>query len=94
MSYEEEEIINENSELLLSDARGIYIPRDFVESEYNLKNVSEEDIETCKNPDDEWYWDAWINICDNAILIDKNGKEWTLYQDGDLWAIPVNQEEN
>jgi hypothetical protein len=76
-------------ELLLSDARGQYIPRDFVQ-DFDLtkfSGISEWQIEQCQNPDNEWYWDAWSSILDNAKHIDTDGNEFTLYQDGDLWLI-------
>lgn len=88
-----------NSHLLLSDARGVYIPRDFVEgfaiagidgqeAAPNVwQGIRPEDAETCKNPDAEWYWDAWNSILDSAYMIDKNGIRWSLHQDGDLWAV-------
>lgn len=75
--------------LLLSDNRGIYIPRDFV-TDFDLTKfhgISSEDIETCKNPDDDWYWEAWDSILNNASYTDDEGNEYTLHQDGDLWLI-------
>jgi hypothetical protein len=37
-------------------------------------------------PDHEQYWDAWQDVLDNATWTD--GKNtWTLYQDGDLFAV-------
>src|ERR1700677_4712778 len=75
-------------ELLLSDARGIYIPRDFC-NDYDMDAWSltalVEDVEICKEgPDHEFYWEAWEVILNNA----KN-KEFghTLHQDGDLFAL-------
>lgn len=73
--------------ILLSDARGIYIPRDFVQGFHmDLWHVSEHDAEICQDPDNEWYWEAWYNIIDNAFMLDKHGNKYQLYQDGDLWA--------
>lgn len=87
--------------LLLSDARGIYIPRDFAqdfrfagmdglteESPNVVKGCSPEDVETCrKGPDEEWYWEAWDSILNNAEWTDEEGNRYTLHQDGDLWAL-------
>lgn len=78
-----------NIELLLSDARGIYIPRDFVSENDPAQwgiDADDEDWETCHNPDDEWYWEAWASICDKAQYT-KDGKVWALHQDGDLFAV-------
>lgn len=75
-------------ELLLSDARGIYIPRDFVTG-FDLtlwKGIKEGDAMICENPEHEWYWDAWTEILDNATF-EQDGKTWRIYQDGDLWAL-------
>lgn len=87
---------------LLSDARGIYIPRDFVqnfaieckeEDREEAKNgkvwhgITAENVVDCQDPYNEWYWEAWESILNNAYWIDTNGFRWCLYQDGDLWAI-------
>lgn len=80
-------IMNYEPILLITDASGIYIPQRFVEeyaSEWNLENVSKESIESLKDVDDEFYWDAWIDVEQNATH--KDG--YSLHQDGDLWAIP------
>jgi hypothetical protein len=78
----------DNVVLLLSDARGIMIPRDFVEqfSVEKFTGISEWAIQTCQNPDNEGYWDAWDDILNNARYTE-DGKEYSLYQDGDLWLI-------
>ena len=83
--------MKDNMVLLIGDSAGIYIPKEFIESTKDVDGwnygVSEEDIKTLKNPDDEWYWDAWDNVLNNAVFTDKDGKEYSLHQDGDLWAI-------
>jgi len=83
----------DNVNLLLSDARGIYIPRDFVEG-FDLSKfsgISAEDAETCKNPDHEWYWEAWETILNNARFVADDGRVFHLYQDGDLWLLCYDQ---
>lgn len=78
-------------EILLSDTRGIYIPRDFVESFDQIAwgiEDGDEDWETCKDPDSEWYWDAWDSILDKAK---HQTTGHTLYQDGDLFALNVDE---
>jgi hypothetical protein len=76
-------------ELLLDSARGVFIPQNFVES-FSLVDwhVSENDRAVlAKGPDDnECYWDVWDCVL-NSAHYDYNGKAWTLYQDGDLWAV-------
>jgi len=99
---ESDEVSLENALLLLSDARGIYIPRDFAEG-FNMEDwhVSAEDAAILlAGPDHEWYWEAWESVLNNATLTTKTatkhyapGTVFTLYQDGDLWAIPTNKGE-
>ena len=74
-------------QLLLSDARGVYIPRDFIDN-FDLEkwHVKEYCLDVLSNPDNEWYWDTWEQVLNNAYFID-SGNKWLLYQDGDLWAI-------
>ena len=73
-------------EILLSDSRGVYIPRDFALYYEDMDGVSAEDMETLKaGPDAEWYWEAWDSVLSNAKR-EINGKVWRLYQDGDLFA--------
>lgn len=74
--------------LLLSDARGIYIPRDFVQSfDLNKWGLYKDNEAILSNPEDEFYWDEWSTVLDNAKFIDEQGNEFRLYQDGNLWAI-------
>jgi hypothetical protein len=74
--------------LLINGSSGIYIPQRFIDeyaSDWNLKNVDADSIESIKNgPDDEWYWEAWWMVEQNATHVDG----FVLYQDDDLWAIP------
>ena len=75
-------------QLLLSDARGIYIPRDFVKN-FDLtewQGIPEDAVKDCENPENEYYWDSWEMILNNARYTDKNGNVWRLMQDGDLWV--------
>jgi len=78
--------------LWLSDARGQYIPRDFAASfldrAKHVTGVSDDDWQTLENPDHEWYWEAWQNVCDNAVITDENGVRYHIHQDGDCWLIP------
>jgi hypothetical protein len=86
-----------NMILWLSDNRGRYIPRDFALSFKNraksIIGVSDDDWKTLKaGPDDEWYWEAWENVLNNAVVTDENGVKYTVYQDGDCWLIPEGME--
>jgi hypothetical protein len=81
----------------LSDARGIYIPRDFANGikPECLSGATAEDVAILKNgPDDLCYWDAWDAVLESARVTEDNGTVYTLHQDGDLWLIPVGMEWN
>jgi len=82
-----------NAILYANNARGVYIPQYFAESIVRecLSGVSEEDMRILLDgPDHEQYWDAWCDVCDNAILTDEQGVTFNLYQDGDLWIVPCD----
>ena len=73
-------------ELLLSDSRGVYIPRDFAMYLQDMDNVTVEDKQILSaGPDHEWYWETWDEVLQKATST-INGKTWRLWQDGDLWA--------
>jgi hypothetical protein len=73
-------------ELLLDDHRGVYIPRDFIDSFDDWEGINDEDRETLSSPDNEWYWEAWDNVLSNATYTDRYGNVWRLHQDGALFA--------
>lgn len=89
-------------QLWLDSGRGVYIPRDFANSfkdrAASVAGVRDEDWSTLeKGPDEEWYWEAWTNVTNNAIVTDENGVKYQVHQDGDVWLIPEGmeyQEEN
>jgi hypothetical protein len=78
-------------ELFLSDARGVYIPRDFAESIRRecILNVTPADLdELARGPDVEGYWDLWQEIIDVAILVSAtDGTKYRIHQDGDCWLV-------
>lgn len=73
--------------LLLSDARGVYIPRDFAQGfDFEKWGVSEEDATIlAQGPDHEWYWETWENVLNTADF-ELEGWTYRLHQDGNLWA--------
>ena len=87
--------MKDNIILLLSDARGIYIPRDFAQDfnfdEDGWQGVSEEDRAVLADPHGdhgEDYWETWDRVLSNAHYTDKpSGKVYHLHHDGDLWAL-------
>lgn len=78
--------------LLFADSRGVYIPKEFAETinrEF-VTGVSAEDYRILMaGPEHTDYWDAWADVCDNATITDPKLGECKLYQDGDLWLVPV-----
>ena len=85
----------ESAILYASDRHGIYIPQYFAESiePECLSGVSNEDLAILLvGPDHEFYWDAWADVCDNAVLMDSNGVTYYIWQDGDLWFVPTDHE--
>ena len=81
--------------LLLSDQRGQYIPRDLISDDHgesvNLKtceiwHIKREDAECLLNPENDFYWDTWEQVL-NTAYAEIDGDKFTLYQDGDLWAL-------
>lgn len=90
MAYKD--LVNQK-EIILSECRGIYLPQNFIEETENVEgwtyNISNYDIITLKNgPDDEWYWQAWENMLNNAYFTYPDGTKGVLYQDGDLFVLP------
>lgn len=78
--------------LLLSDARGVYIPRDFAREVKRdcVTGVSPDNWETLEaGPEHEWYWEAWQDVEGSAIVTDPDtGVRYCVYQDGDCWLLP------
>ena len=77
-------------ELLLDSARGNTIPsafyKDFDFEAWGLDKSKYSELESEEN---EGYWDAWVKLLDTASykFKDDSGLSYTLWQDGDLWAI-------
>jgi hypothetical protein len=76
-------------ELLLNDARGIYIPRDFTKlcdmRKWHVKPRHARQLR--RGPDHYLYWESWEHVLDHAFFIKEDESIWRLYQDGDLFAI-------
>ena len=85
----------ETAILYANDSHGIYIPQYFAESvnSEKLSGVSGVDMAILiAGPDHDEYWDAWVDVCNDATLTDSNGVTFYLYQDGDLWLVPTDHE--
>ena len=80
--------------LLVDGNRGIYIPKQFADNygEQLIGAAFADPIAICKQgPDHADYWQAWDEIERDGIVV-LDGKQYTLHQDGDLWAIPEGYE--
>lgn len=73
--------------LISSDSEGIYLPKNFVDSCEGWKGIKPKWIKDCSDVDNEYYWDSWIDILDNAYFIAEDSHVWRLHQDGDLVAV-------
>ena len=80
--------------LLLDSNRGIYSPQAFAKFDRSkIRNVTDEQWAILEaGPNHELYYDVWTEVLDNARIIDNHGTEYSLYQDGDVWAIPTTWE--
>lgn len=82
--------------LLVSDHHGQYVPQRFAHDVDRdvVRGVSSEDWEILEiGPEHEYYWDVWDHVLTNATLVDPSGIAHYLFQDGDLWAVPVGAED-
>lgn len=86
-------------QLLVDGHHGVYVPEVFANNtDFHIgwKGITEDDIILLKlgqgidkeyNADCPIYWEIWDDVLSNATYTDKDGHEWFLYQDGDLWAV-------
>ncbi len=81
--------MSQGIEILCDSHHGQYIPQLMINRlvDNGWQGIEKDDIADLQDPSNEWYWEAWYNIEDNATYTDKNGNVWTLYQNGDLFAI-------
>jgi hypothetical protein len=40
--------------------------------------------------DGDLYWETWEHVLDTAYCMADDGRKFTLWQDGDLWAVCVD----
>ena len=83
---------NENMFCLIDGNRGIYIPQQFAKNwgDAVLFGASKKEIQILiEGPENQDYWDCWAYVVDN-IRFTFDGIECTLFEDNDLWAVPVN----
>lgn len=86
----------------LDASHGQYIPQAFFEqTKPECINWHCDDetkawiLESCANPESENYWEAWSDAEAYGyvtVIEPGTGIEYSLYQDGDLWLVPVDAE--
>jgi len=89
---DDDENLLENALLLFDGNRGVYVPQHFAEEmnrEFISGVTSEQWAILESGPDHEWYWEAWDEVTNNAVLHDPDHDDMYLWQDGDLWAVPL-----
>jgi hypothetical protein len=82
--------------IFCDSASGVYIPQRFAKEVIRMyvTGVADKDYEVLEaGPDHAHYWDAWADVLDNAKITDPKVGECYLHQDGDLWVVPVEKEE-
>lgn len=82
--------LEEKTVLLIGGQYGIYIPQMFSKTYLEDKRwVGAEDTDIVTlgaGPDHPEYWEVWEKVMDAAKYVDKDGREWTLWQEGDLFV--------
>jgi hypothetical protein len=96
-------LIVDNINLILGDHRGIFIPRDFAQGVLTftsddpfdfdgelipeVSGITVDDLLPLLDPESESYWDTWEHVMNRARYTHRDGRVFTLYQDGDLYLI-------
>ena len=83
--------ISEDSILVVDECRGIYAPQSFVERFGDeLTGIEPDTLEALlAGPDHEFYWECWDECIAYARIADKSGKVYSVWQDGDVWLVPI-----
>ena len=82
--------LNDAVILFCDSSSGRYIPQRFaaeIMPQY-LTGVTQDQLNELADPDNEFYWDTWECVLNNAVVVDNNtGQTYTLWHDGDLWLL-------
>jgi hypothetical protein len=76
--------------LLVDSHHGVFIPQIFAEQFADL--LTQEQAKDLSSPENEFYFEAWEDVLNNVQVQDKEGKKYNIFQNEDVWAIPVNME--
>lgn len=82
--------VEEKTAVIIDSQYGVYIPQMFAKSyleDQRWIGMEEGDIKVLLiGPDHPEYFDAWERVLVEAHYVDKDGRDWKLWQDGDLFA--------
>lgn len=82
--------LNQTVILFCDSSSGCYIPQRFaaeIMPQY-LTGISQDDLNELADPENEWYWDTWEQVLNNARVVDHStGQTYHLHHDGDLWLL-------
>ena len=85
--------LNDTVILFCSDSSGQYIPQRFAAEilpQY-LNGVSQDDLNELADPENDYYWQTWEHVLNNAKVIDHStGQTYLLHHDGDLWLLDLD----
>ena len=87
-----DEINLERAVLFINDAFGQYIPQYFAQAVKRrmVSGVTQWEWETLEyGPDHVAYWETWDQVLSNAVLHHPKLGKCCLWQDGDLWVVPM-----
>lgn len=81
---------DETTDLLIDGGYGIFVPQAFAKgfdlSEWGVSKRDREILEA--GPEHPEYWEAWDDVLGYALYTNAEGT-WRLEQDGDLWAVKL-----
>lgn len=82
-------------EILCDSHHGIHIPSIMIPRliDAGWENIPD-NVMDYLDPNDDWYWENWGTIEQNAEYTDDQGYTWYLYLDGDLFAYREDHEFN
>jgi len=84
------EYLPDNAFCIIDSNRGIYIPREFARIWGEASTMTaEQRFILSAGPDHVDYWDVWTEIVDNVVF-EFDGEKCVLWEDSDLFAVPVN----
>lgn len=75
--------------LFCDSSSGKYIPKRFAQEIKRelVSGISENDYNEILDPENEFYWETWDHVCNNAVITSVQGNKYYLWQDGDLWLV-------